>query len=122
MVVEDDCDLRSYLADCLEMAGYHAIISRNGLEGLQALEDHRPHLAVVDLNMPVMSGFRLLHLLHREDKSERPRVPVIVISGDDVELTMDLVTQVKPEAYLQKPFEPEQFLERVEHLLDSQES
>lgn len=118
LVVEDDRDLCNYLAECLEMAGYQTILSNNGLEGLQALEAHRPHLAVVDLNMPVMSGFRFLHLLKQARKPDQPSTPVIVISGSDVQETMDLVVETKPDAYLTKPFRAEQLLERVESLLD----
>lgn len=121
LVVEDDADLRSFLAQCLESAGYQPILTNNGWEGLQAVDTHRPQLAVVDLNMPVMSGFRFLRLLQRDGNGDQPRVPVIIISGDDAEQSKELVMEVKPEAYLQKPFGPDQLLERVEKLLESQE-
>lgn len=120
LVVEDDAGIRSFLAQCLESAGYKAILSNNGWEGLQAVDTHRPHLAVVDLNMPVMSGFRFLRLLQRGGNEDQPRVPVIVISGDDAGQSKELVMEVKPEAYLQKPFGPDQLLERVEKLMESQ--
>ncbi|MHB0868626.1 MAG: response regulator [Chloroflexota bacterium] len=95
--------------------------SANGWEGLQAVDAHRPQLAVVDLNMPVMSGFRFLRLLQREEGSDQSRVPVIIISGDDAAQAKELVMEVKPEGYLQKPFGPDELLERVEKLLESRE-
>lgn len=117
LVVDDDADLRFYMAECLERAGYQPILSGDGMEALYALDVQRPHLAVVDLNMPVMSGFRLLRLLRGAGKPDRPRLPIIVISCDDLQEAMDLVVETKPEAYLQKPFDPEQLIERVGHLL-----
>ena len=63
--------------------------------------------------MPVMSGFRLLRLLRSRRNPARPRVPVIVISGDDPQEAMDVVVETKPDAYLQKPFAAEQLLEKV---------
>ncbi len=117
LVVEDDGELSGFLTECLEMAGYQVIQSSNGLEGLRALDTHRPDLAVVDLNMPVMSGFRLLRLLRANSDPGLTRVPVIVITGSDLQEAMDVVVQARPDAYLQKPFRPEQLLERVGHLL-----
>jgi CheY-like chemotaxis protein len=121
LVVEDDPDLRCYLTLSLEMAGYQTIESNNGLEALQAIESCQPDLAVVDLNMPVMSGFRFLRLLKNGEHEDRPRMPVIVISGDDPQEAMDVVVEVRPDAYLKKPFEAEQLLERVDHLLETQD-
>ncbi|MGE5620360.1 MAG: response regulator transcription factor [Sphingomonadaceae bacterium] len=121
LVVEDDVELRSFLASCLESAGYQAIVSNNGWQGLRAVDTFHPQVAVVDLNLPVMSGFRFLYLLRRDGTGDQRRVPVIVISGDDAAQCKELVMEVKPEAYLQKPFGPDELLERVEKLLGSQE-
>ncbi len=113
LVVEDDHYLCCLLGERLELAGYQTVLSNNGLEGLRALEEKQPDLAIIDLNMPVMSGFRLLRLLRGRRSPDQPRVPVIVISGDDPQEIMDLVVETKPDDYLQKPFAAEQLLEKV---------
>ncbi len=120
LVVEDDADLRSYLSMSLELAGYNAIETTNGLEALRVLEHDGVDLAIIDLNMPVMSGFRLLRLLKAGQDERQSRMPVIVISGDDPQEARDVVVEAKPDAYLKKPFDPDQLVERVDRLLEAQ--
>ena len=117
LVAEDDSEFRYFIADCLETAGYQPVLTSDGLEALYAFDVQRPHLAVIDLNMPVMSGYRLLRLLRGRRGIVRNEVPVIVISGDDPQEAMDLVVDARPEAYLQKPFVVDQFIERVDSLV-----
>ena len=117
LIVEDDRALGGYLAERLEMAGFRAIQSRDGLDGWRAFEAERPHVLVVDLDMPVMSGSRLLRLLRPVGGPAPPRVPVIVMTGYDLQEALDVVRDARPDAYLQKPFPAERLLERVRDLL-----
>ena len=57
LVVEDDPDVRSALNDLLEAEGYEVETASNGKEALERLAEHRPGLVLLDLMMPVMSGW-----------------------------------------------------------------
>ncbi|HZK66831.1 MAG TPA: response regulator [Chloroflexota bacterium] len=117
LLVEDDESLRGYLVECLELAGHQVDGCRNGLEGLELFDGRHPDLVILDLDMPVMSGFRLLGLLRRSERARRGRIPVIVITGQDIEEAMDVVSIGAPEAYLKKPFSSDKLLKTVERLL-----
>lgn len=67
--------------------------------------------------MPVMSGFRLLRLLRPLGDPATPRVPVIVMTGYDMQEAWEIVRDARPEAYLQKPFSAERLLARVRDVL-----
>jgi DNA-binding response OmpR family regulator len=117
LVIDDDCTFCEFLADCLELAGYEAIWSTNGLDGWQAFESQRPQLVVIDLDVPVISGFRLLSLLRSGAEPAAASVPVVVVTGHDMQEAMDVVAAARPDAYLQKPFEPAVFLQVVGDVL-----
>lgn len=120
LLVEDDPTLRGYLTDCLEVAGYEVTAAHNGVEGWRAFELRSPHVVVVDLDLPIMSGFRLLQLMRRERRADGRPVPVIVTTGYDLQEVHDLAIEVRPEVYLKKPFTAHELIASIDHLLSRQ--
>lgn len=117
LLIEDDRALRGYLAECLDLAGYRVTQAENGLDGWRAFEMERPDLVILDLDMPVMSGFRLLQLLPSEPDPGRARVPVVVVTGSTIQQAMDIVVAARPDAYLEKPVASAPFLATIGDLL-----
>jgi len=80
LIVEDHADSRELLAEFLEALGYEVDVAANGLEALERLRGApRPRAVLLDLMMPVMSGWELMRHL-REDPALRS-LPVVVVSG-----------------------------------------
>jgi two-component system KDP operon response regulator KdpE len=117
LIVEDNPALCEFLAGCLETAGFYPIQTHDGLSGWQAYSEQQPDLAVVDLSLPVMSGFRLLRLLRSVEAVQSPRTPLMVISGHDPQEAGEVINATRPEAYLVKPFGAERFLATVRGIL-----
>src|SRR5438093_9023630 len=100
--VEDDLSLRETLAAALELDGWEVEALANGRDALQALSVRRPDVIVLDLMMPVMDGWEFRRL-QREHHGE---IPVVVVSAaGEVHLA-----ELRPDAYLAKPFELDAFL------------
>ena len=57
LVVEDDGDIREMLAVFLEFEGYEVMTATNGLEALAVMRERRPCLVLLDLMMPVLTGW-----------------------------------------------------------------
>ena len=79
LVVEDDVDARTLLRRALESGGFEVNEARDGHEALAALAEHGASLLVLDLEMPVMSGYELL-----DEMSGQPElacIPVVVVTG-----------------------------------------
>jgi CheY-like chemotaxis protein len=81
LIVEDEAPIRSVITEILEDEGYHVASVTNGMEALTYLREHadRPHLILLDLGMPVMTGWEF-----REEQQRDPalaRIPVIVMSA-----------------------------------------
>jgi len=109
LVVEDEHDIRETLREILEMEGYRVRCASNGKEALDALaEMPRPRLILLDLMMPVMSGYELLQALHAND--DLSTIPVTVVSavGDR------LAPGATRAAVLRKPVDLETLLHAVD--------
>jgi CheY-like chemotaxis protein len=80
VVVDDDDDMRDTMADLLSIEGHEVRTARNGVEGLQALDDRIPQLVLTDLEMPVLDGRSMVYRMFVENLG-RENVPIIVASG-----------------------------------------
>ena len=80
LVADDDEAIRQVIAEVLRDEGYDVVCAENGAQALQEL--HRaphPDLVLLDLMMPVMSGWEVLEELQSDD--ELARIPVVVMSA-----------------------------------------
>lgn len=111
LIIEDDEATREMLATALKMTGFRVRTAPDGLAGLQLLEAYAPDVVVLDLNLPIASGFDVLAELRAVVKTRL--TPVIAISGMDEYLK---AARANGEfvATIPKPFEPEAIVRAVE--------
>jgi CheY-like chemotaxis protein len=111
LIVEDDPDVREVLEEMLDAGGYRVVTATNGAEGLAALGRLRPPAVILlDLMMPVMSGFAFLEELSR--LPDRQGFPVLLISANEtVEQAARLPGVV---GYVRKPFDLDEVLALLE--------
>ena len=79
VVVEDDSDLQFLYKLKLEREGFEVFTAGNGLDGLTIIEAERPHIVLLDLLMPVMSGSEML--AHLRSKRWGSEIRVIVLTN-----------------------------------------
>lgn len=80
LVVDDDEAIRETLADVLREEGYDVVLASNGAEALERLTwTKAPNLVVLDLMMPVMSGWELLEAVQADERLKK--IPVLVVSA-----------------------------------------
>ncbi|MBI2188094.1 MAG: response regulator [Acidobacteria bacterium] len=114
LIIEDDDPTREMLATVLKMTGYHVRTAPDGLAGLRILEAYEPDVVVLDLGLPIATGFDVLNELRAVAKTRL--TPVIAISG------MDHYLQAARDngqfaATIAKPFEPEAVVRAVQRAL-----
>jgi len=98
----------------LEASGFTVIGATDGLSGLQAFEMERPDLVILDVNLPVISGFRLLELIRQgSDKA----IPVLALTAMDF-VEAEELADYGLDAFISKPFKPEDLISMVRHLLE----
>lgn len=80
LVVDDDLGIREVVSEVLRDEGYEVTCAADGVQAMDALRrEPHPDLMLLDLMMPVMSGWEVLEQL--EDDRELARVPVVVVSA-----------------------------------------
>jgi two-component system, chemotaxis family, chemotaxis protein CheY len=118
LVVEDSptmCQL--YRIVLGNSAGAELIFARNGVEGLdRAAQVPDVELVIVDVNMPQMDGLEFLRRLRGELGMT---VPALVISTEGEESDREAATQAGANAYLRKPWTPDQLLGAIDQLASS---
>jgi CheY-like chemotaxis protein len=113
LVIEDDSAVLDAMREVLEDEGYEVLGAVNGREALVRLRaGHRPDLILLDLTMPIMSGweFREAQLLD-EDLAA---IPTVVLTADG--RAAEKADELKSAGYLQKPIAPDRLLRTVERL------
>ncbi|HEX5749416.1 MAG TPA: response regulator [Archangium sp.] len=117
LIVEDDPDIRESLQHFLEAHGYPVVVASHGKEALEHLgRAPRPALVVLDMNLPVMDGNRLLTA--RKGDEHLRAIPVVILSAALAGMsTRDRALYASTygvAALLGKPADPRQVLEAVE--------
>ncbi len=109
LIVEDDEEIREALGDVLEMENFRVEASANGREGLNFLlaASQLPCLIILDLMMPVMSGWDMLREIR--DVPRLATIPVLISSA--VESKVGLAV----DGYLKKPYDLDKLINQVRH-------
>jgi two-component system response regulator CpxR len=111
LVVDDDRFIRESLDDLLSEEGYEVELADNGVAALAAIRDGHPDLVLLDLMMPVLSGWEVLEQLDEERGGSGGGVPVIVISAFPAPVSAILGRGVR--ACFGKPLDTHLLLEAV---------
>lgn len=86
LIVDDEEDICSMLSDFLNDSGYETFKAATGMEALRYVKEVRPHLILLDIRMPEISGIEILRQVRTIDQS----VGVIMITGyHDVEIAQE---------------------------------
>lgn len=123
LIVDDEPDVARYLSAVLRANGHTPTIANSVETGLNILNDTRPDLICLDIMMPNESGISMYKRLKEDSSTER--IPVIIISGVEVEGQFDFRSFLPdesvppPECFLEKPVNVKEFIATVEHLITS---
>ncbi len=116
VVVDDDPDLVTILKLILEHNGYNVICAYSGRQLFSALENHKPHLIILDVMMPHMHGFEVLSRL--KNNPETSAIPVILVTA---KIQFENVLEgyrSGADYYIPKPFTKSQLMEGIHRILN----
>lgn len=108
LVVDDDDAIRALLLTILKRSGLTADFARNGAEALERLGHCSYSLMLLDLMMPVVSGWEVLEHVAKLDPSARPIIIVLTAGNEPRNLNADVVAGT-----VRKPFDVELLLNSV---------
>ncbi|MES2047258.1 MAG: response regulator [Pseudomonadota bacterium] len=112
LIVDDDREIRSLLADYLDSNGYSTVTAPDGNAMASALEANKIDLIVLDLNLPGDDGLTLCRNLRAKSA-----MPVIMLTARSEALDRIIGLEMGADDYLSKPFEPRELLARIRSVL-----
>ncbi len=116
LVVDDEPNLLRAVAACLRDEGFEVVTARSGSEALVRVAETVPDLIVSDIRMPGMDGYQLARQLRASSRTAL--TPVVFLTAKDE--TADRIAGFRTgvDAYLPKPFEPEELVAVVSSILE----
>jgi two-component system, OmpR family, response regulator ResD len=111
LIVDDECEIRSFVRLYLERDGYRVIEASNGEEGLM-LAKQGVDLVILDLMMPGIDGLEVTRLLRASSL-----IPILILTARGEEADRVVGLEIGADDYLTKPFSPRELVARVKALV-----
>ncbi len=102
LIVEDDTGYRNPLMDYLSGHGFTVFTAEDGGMAMERLLFHKPGLVILDLLLPKVHGFEVLHRIRSYPDADVASLPVIVLSNLSSEKDIEAANALKISAYLVK--------------------
>jgi len=115
LVIDDSASLREVVSIALQGAGYEVVQAADGKQALDKLDGSRIHLAICDVNMPVMDGISFVK--EAKKRQEYRFMPIIMLTTESRESRKNEGQMAGAKAWIVKPFRPEQMLHAVAKLI-----
>ena len=124
LVVDDEPDVRNFLASCIEDAGFNVSTAVDGQDALEKIEADTPDLMTLDMVMPRKSGINVIRTLRENEKYAN--LPIIVITAhardefgsEDIKEFNAFASGLKPRYTMEKPVTPERLIKSICEILD----
>ena len=115
LIVDDEEDIVAALSIRLKALGYDVIPAYDGMEGLLKAREEKPDLILLDIMLPKLDGYKVCRILKFDEKFRH--IPIIMITAKGDESNIKMGEEVGADAYVPKPFNPEELMSKIEELL-----
>ena len=119
LIADDEPNIVVTLEYLMKREGYEVHVARDGQEALELLRRERPQLVLLDVMMPIKSGFEVCQELRADPELRATRVLMLTAKGRDTDLAKGL--GVGADAYVSKPFSIQELAQAVRELLAAPE-
>lgn len=115
LIIDDEPDVIDILAMNLKAAGFAVLTAESGVAGLNKARMEVPHLIVLDLMLPGMSGFEVCKALRKD--AATAKIPIIMLTAKSEEVDRIVGLELGADDYVSKPFSPREILLRIQSVL-----
>jgi len=119
LLIEDNDDIRNNTAEILELSNYKVIVAENGKVGIERALEHKPHLIICDIMMPLLDGYGVLHAVHKNEAIKN--TPFIFLSAKAERGDFRKGMELGADDYITKPFSGSELLDAVDSRLKKME-
>ncbi|MBB4864283.1 chemosensory pili system protein ChpA (sensor histidine kinase/response regulator) [Pseudomonas nitritireducens] len=117
MVVDDSVTVRKVTSRLLERNGMNVLTAKDGVDAIAQLQEHKPDIMLLDIEMPRMDGFEVATLVRHDEQLKD--LPIIMITSRTGEKHRDRALAIGVNQYLGKPYQESELLESIQQLVKS---
>jgi DNA-binding response OmpR family regulator len=115
LIADDEPNIVTALEFLLQRNGYEVFIARNGEDALRLIEQHQPELVLLDVMMPVKSGYEVCARMRERADLRHIKIIMLTAKGRDVEMSKGL--SIGADLYITKPFSTQELVAKINGLL-----
>ncbi len=115
MVVDDSITIRKVTERILLRNGIKVLLAKDGVDATNILQDHKPDLMLLDIEMPRMDGFELATYIRNDDRLKD--LPIIMITSRTGAKHKQKAMDIGVNQYLGKPYQEEELMQNINSLL-----
>jgi len=119
LVVDDDDVIRQLITVNLELEGFDVVTAVDGQDALEKVKDARPQVVTLDVMMPRLDGWEAAARLRGDPDTSH--IKVILLSARAQEADLQRGERIGVDAYLTKPFDPDELIDLVRRLMGNAE-
>ena len=116
LIADDEPSIVAALEFLLQRNGYEVHVARDGEEALRLVEAHNPDLVLLDVMMPLKSGYEVCMRMREREDWRQIKIIVLSAKGRDAEVTKGL--SMGADIYVTKPFSTRELMAKIKALLD----
>ena len=115
LLVDDEKDLLELVKVRLEANGFDVMTARDGLEALEKARGEKPDLVILDVMLPKLNGYEVCTLLKQDPRYQN--IPIVLFTAKTQEEDEKTGVGCGANAYVRKPFQPQELLDKIRSLL-----
>lgn len=115
LIAEDNAVNRELLREVLEARGYEVIDAVDGQEALAKIEESRPNLVLLDIDMPLLDGFEVIRRIR--ENAQLQHLPVLAVTAYAMKDDRERVIAAGFDGYVAKPVNAAMLIHEMEQLL-----
>jgi chemosensory pili system protein ChpA (sensor histidine kinase/response regulator) len=119
MVVDDSVTVRKVTSRLLERNGMNVLTAKDGVDAITQLQERKPDIMLLDIEMPRMDGFEVATLVRHDEHLKD--LPIIMITSRTGEKHRDRAMGIGVNEYLGKPYQESLLLETIQQLVKRHE-
>jgi DNA-binding response OmpR family regulator len=114
LIVDDEPNIVTALEFLLRRSGYDVQLATNGAEALQQVDAYRPDLVLLDVMMPVKSGYEVCQTLRERPDLAHVKIVMLSAKGSEAEINKGL--SLGADLYITKPFSTQELVATIDRL------
>jgi DNA-binding response OmpR family regulator len=115
LIADDEPNILISLEFLMKREGYEVVVARDGQEAVDAILKERPALVLLDVMMPIKTGFDVCHEVRAHEAVRDTLIIMLTAKGRDTDVAKGLALGAN--AYMTKPFSTKELVQKVRELL-----